>query len=744
MIDILGLWGDAIDNIPGVKGVGEKTAKKLIKEYGSIENIYSHIDEIKGSLKTKLEENKELAFISKELATIITDAPIQFDHTEYLLNEPNKEDLEQIFTELEFRTLGKRILGDSFSVTKPQPSNGQMSLFETYDAPEEQNTSSNDESQAVNKEYLLLEDEETLIAVLQQVKEKGIVAIDTETTGLDSMSCDLLGISLSIEPHKAYYLPWDSDKKESYRTHFNEIFSDKKILKVGQNIKYDMQVLYRHGMKEMVSVFDTMLAHYLINPETRHNMEYLSETYLNYSPQPIEDLIGKKGARQKNMADIDIEKVKDYAAEDADITLQLYEKLQPELESNQVKKLFDEVEIPLVQVLSKMEIAGVAIDVRFLEEYSNELGKEILEVQKEIFEISGTNFNLESPKQLGEVLFDHMKIPYAGKKTKTGQYSTNEATLLKLASNQPIIDRILDYRELAKLKSTYIDALPNLINPSTGLVHTTFNQAVTSTGRLSSTNPNLQNIPIRTERGKEIRKAFIARSQDRMIMSADYSQIELRVIASISEDEKMIDAFKKNQDIHASTAANVYNVPIEEVSSQMRRNAKMVNFGIIYGISPFGLGQRLGIPTGEAKDLIDQYFEKYPSIKNYMTDTVEFARQNGYVQTLYGRKRFLRDIHSRNFTVRSFAERNAINAPIQGSAADMIKLAMINVHRQMQEENFKSQMILQVHDELLFDTFADELDALKEMVENEMKNALTLKVPIQIGIGFGNNWLEAH
>ncbi|MCO5247801.1 MAG: DNA polymerase I [Chitinophagales bacterium] len=745
VIDILGLWGDAIDNIPGVKGVGEKTAKKLIKEFGSIENIYKNIDKITGSLKNKLEENKELAFISKELATIVIDAPIQFDKIGYALREPNKEVLNEIFTNLEFRTLGRRILGDDFTVTKPAiPSDGQMSLFENYTETVSPQAEISIPTEKKEVDYQLLTDIDVLKEVLKSAERKQHFALDTETTGLDAISCDLVGISLSVEAHKAFYIPWEKVNQSLFIEALREIFSNEAILKIGQNIKFDLQVLYRHGFEKIHPIFDTMIAHYLIDPETKHNMDYLSETYLNFTPQSIEELIGKKGVNQKNMSEVEIEQVKDYAAEDADITLQLYQKLKPELESNQVKPLFDEIEIPLIDVLTEMELSGVAIDIPFLEEYSKTLGEEILQVQDEIYEISGTTFNLESPKQLGEVLFDYMKIPYKGKKTKTGQYSTNEATLQKLAAEQPIIDKILNYRELAKLKSTYIDALPNLINPLTGWVHTTFNQAVTSTGRLSSTNPNLQNIPIRTERGKEIRKAFIARGEDRVIMSADYSQIELRVIASISGDEKMIEAFEKGQDIHASTAANVYNVPIEEVNSTMRRNAKMVNFGIIYGISPFGLGQRLGIATNEAKELIDNYFEKYPSIKDYMDNTVAFAKENGYVQTLYGRKRYLRDINSRNFTVRSFAERNAINAPIQGSAADMIKLAMINVAQKMKSAGLKSQMILQVHDELLFDTYKEELVTLQNIVENEMKNALKLKVPINIGIGFGANWLEAH
>jgi DNA polymerase-1 len=744
VIDILGLWGDAVDNIPGVKGVGEKTGKKLIQEYGSIENIYQNLEDIKGSLKDKLETHQEMAFISKKLATIITDAPIQFNADDYILNEPNREILSDIFADLEFRTLGKRILGENYSVLKKKDNSGQMSLFGGENTEETVEYLQAANIQNTTHDYQLLVTEQELIKVLDQAKSKGILSIDTETTGLDSLNCDLVGISISSEPHEGFYIPWNEVDKVQFTNILNKYLADPKILKIGQNIKFDLLVLNRQKILIEEPLFDTMIAHYLIDPDMKHNMDFLSETYLNYTPVSIVELIGKKGPKQLNMSDIDIEKVKEYAAEDADITLQLYQKLQPELSNNELQKLFEEIEIPLIPVLTKIEENGVAIDVKFLKDYSNVFSEEILTAQQEIFEMSGTSFNMDSPKQLGEVLFDFMKIPYQGKKTKTGQYSTNEETLQKLAEEQPIVHKILDYRELTKLKSTYIDALPNIVNPRTGLVHTTFNQTIASTGRLSSTNPNLQNIPIKTERGKEIRRAFIARGNNRVILSADYSQIELRIIASLSKDPKMVEAFELGLDIHAATAANVYGVSLESVDSTMRRNAKMVNFGIIYGISAFGLGQRLGIGRTEAGNLIDQYFEKYPGIKKYMDESIEFARQNGFVQTIYGRKRYLRDINSGNFTVRSFAERNAINAPIQGSAADMIKLAMINIHRQMEKNNFKSQMILQVHDELLFDTFRDELDQLKGIVELEMKNALKLNVPIEIGMGIGDNWLEAH
>ncbi len=744
VIDILGLWGDSVDNIPGVKGVGEKTGKKLIQEFGSIENIYENLDSIKGSLKDKLIEHQEMAMISKKLATIVIDAPIEFNAEEYILNEPNKEVLAEIFADLEFRTIGKRVLGDSYSVLKKKDDSGQMSLFGGDNNTENVEYLEAATIQNTTHDYRLLDSEEELIKVLEEAKAKGVLSIDTETTGLDPLNCDLVGISISSEAHKGFYIPWEQVNKDQFKLILNKYLADPNTLKIGQNIKYDLQVLAHEDIQIGTPLFDTMIAHYLIDPETKHNMDFLAETYLNYTPVSIKELIGKKGPKQLKMSDIEVDKVKEYAAEDADITLQLYQKLQPELAEKGIDKLFQEIEIPLIPVLSNIEQNGVAIDVKFLKDYSNVFLKEILTAQEEIFEMSGTTFNMDSPKQLGEVLFDFMKIPYKGKKTKTGQYSTNEETLQKLAEEQPIVYKILDYRELTKLKSTYIDALPNIVNPRTGLVHTTFNQTIASTGRLSSTNPNLQNIPIKTERGKEIRRAFIARGEDRVIFSADYSQIELRIIASLSEDAKMVEAFEQGLDIHAATAANVYGVDLGSVDSTMRRNAKMVNFGIIYGISAFGLGQRLGIGRTEAGELIDQYFEKYPGIKKYMDESIEFARKNGFVQTIYGRKRYLRDINSGNFTVRSFAERNAINAPIQGSAADMIKLAMINIHHKMQKNNFKSQMILQVHDELLFDTIKSEVDDLKELVEFEMKNALRLNVPIEIGMGIGDNWLEAH
>jgi DNA polymerase I len=744
VIDILGLMGDAVDNIPGVKGVGEKTAKKLIGQYGSIECIYENIEALKGSLKEKMAEHKDMAAISKRLATIITDAPIQFDPIAYSISSPDKDKLSAIFADLEFRTLGKRILGEDFSVISTEVVNGQMSLFGNYDEPERPVIEGKNISNTAHQ-YQIIESPEQLAELIDKAKIVGHVCFDTETTGVDPNNCAMVGCSFSAAPHTASYLTWhDNPNKEQFRPLLESVFSDPQLLKIGQNIKFDILVLAWEGFEVKGPLFDTMLAHYLIDPETRHGMDYLAETYLGYSPVSIEALIGKKGARQGNMKDVPLKEIAEYAAEDADITYQLYQKLSPELQEKGVLKIYNDIEAPLIPVLATMEREGIAIDADFLGEYSAQMGEEILVLQEQIFELAGTRFNLDSPKQLGEVLFEHMKIPYSGKKTKTGQYSTNEETLQRLAGDQPIVSQLLDYRELTKLKSTYIDALPNLINPRTGRVHTTFNQTVAATGRLSSTNPNLQNIPIRTDRGREIRKAFIPRDANHIILAADYSQIELRIVAAMSKDEKMIAAFKEGQDIHAATAANVYNVPIQSVDSTMRRNAKMVNFGIIYGISAFGLAQRLGVSRTEAGALIDEYFKQYPGIKEYMDNAIQSAKEKGYAETLLGRRRYLRDINSGNFTVRGFAERNAINAPIQGTAADMIKIAMIRVHQAIQKADFQSKMLLQVHDELLFDARLEEVEALKTLVEKAMKEALPLEVPIEIGIGTGQNWLEAH
>lgn len=762
IIDILGLWGDAVDNIPGVKGIGEKGAKMLIRQFGSIENIYENIDEVKGAMKDKLIEHKEMALISKKLATIITDAPIDWKEDDFILKEFNKEALAAIFADLEFRTLGKKIIGDDYSANDGSkntvsskvaaPKNpAQTSMFGSEESNEENTTTEQKTTFGKNignteHQYFLIDTQEQIDDLLEKLNASDKICFDTETTSVDANNCELVGISFSIKPFEAYYIPISANQEEAKKEihQFKSILENEKITKIGQNIKFDQLVLKWYDIDVKGVFFDTMLAHYLIDADTKHNMNVLSENYLGYSPVSIEELIGKKGPKQGTMRDVAIDKIKEYAAEDADITLQLHDVFKKEIDNTHLHKLFYDVETPLVSVLTEMEFEGVRIDMDFLKQYSDEIGADIVKLKDEILETCGAQFNIDSPKQLGDILFEKMGIKYPGKKTKTGQYSTDEETLQKILHEHPIAERLLDYREFTKLKSTYVDALPNLLNPKTHRVHTTFNQAIAATGRLSSTNPNLQNIPIRTERGRRIRKAFIQKDENHILLSADYSQIELRIVASISEDANMMDAFNQNLDIHAATAANVFSVPLEEVTSEMRRQAKMVNFGIIYGISAFGLAQRLGIPRTEAANLIEQYFEKFSGIKRYMDNTINFARENGFVETLLQRRRYVRDINAGNFTVRGFAERNAINAPIQGTAADMIKVAMINIHQQIRAHKLQSKMILQVHDELLFDVFLPEKEEIQKIVIREMQNALPLRVPIEVSAGFGSNWLEAH
>lgn len=751
VVDILGLMGDSVDNIPGIPGVGEKTAIALIKQFGSMENLYEHTSELKGKLKEKVENNKELAFQSKRLATIITDAPIKFDEEQLRLKEPDKDALKQLFDELEFRRLAQQVLNDG-EVKEKNPavsSSSQQTMFGNFeeDEVEKQEAVSNHETiHSVKHHYMVANTKEMRKELNEQLKKSKSFCFDTETTGIDANAAELVGMSFSIKPHEAWYVPVPENYEEarSIVNEFKNVFEDDSIEKTGQNIKYDISILKWYDVEVKGKLFDTMIAHFLIQPDMRHNMDVLAETYLNYSPVSIETLIGKKGKGQLSMRDVELDKIAEYAAEDADITLQLRHKLEPELKTSGVKELFEEVEMPLVRVLAAMEAEGVKLDKEALKELSMQLEKDIHSVESEIQEMAGTKFNVSSPKQVGEVLFEKMKVIDNPSKTKTGQYSTAEDVLSKIENKHPIIKKILDYRELVKLKNTYVDVLPEMVNPRTGRIHTSYNQVVAVTGRLSSDNPNLQNIPIRTERGKEIRKAFVPRNDKYILLSADYSQIELRIIASLSGDEGMIEAFNKGEDIHAATAARVYGVPLKEVTSEMRRNAKMVNFGIIYGISAFGLAERLNISRGEAKEIIENYFRQYPGIKNYMDSSIAFARKQGYVETMLGRRRYLRDINSANQTVRGFAERNAINAPIQGSAADMIKIAMNNIYQKMESKNLKSKMILQVHDELVFDVYKEELDYLKPLVEYHMSSALPLKVPVEIGMGTGKNWLEAH
>lgn len=755
VIDILGLWGDAVDNIPGIPGVGEKTAKKLIQEFGSIENLIQSTDKLKGKLKENVENFAEQGLISKKLATILLDVPVDLDEKALELEDPNREVLESLFAELEFRTLGKRVFGDDFSIGEsPISKSAQMDLFAPLPendlslgqaTVEEVPTTLNTIS-TVQHQYILVDQIEQQKELVEKLNQAESFCFDTESTGLDAMTAELVGMSFSISPFEAYYVPVSAIREEAQVTVdlFKPALENTSVQKIGQNLKYDLLILARYGVKVAGPLFDTMLAHYLIDPDTRHNMDILAETYLKYTPVSITELIGAKGKNQGNMRDVELEKIKEYAGEDADITLQLKQVFQPLLSSTETLKLAEEVEFPLVYVLAEIEKNGVKIDEQTLRQFSVDIEAEVSKLESTIYEKAGVVFNIASPKQLGEVLFDKLQLDPKAKKTKTGQYKTGEDVLLALANKSDIVKDILDYRQLQKLKSTYVDALPSLVNPATGLIHTSYNQAVAATGRLSSTNPNLQNIPIRTERGREVRKAFIPRQAGWTLLSADYSQIELRLIAELSQDENMLDAFQKGLDIHRATAARVYGVELEEVTSDMRRNAKAVNFGIIYGQSAFGLSQSLGIPRKEAAAIIDQYFAQYTGIRKYMGDIIDFAKERGYVETLLKRRRYLRDINSANMTVRGFAERNAINAPIQGSAADLIKIAMINIQKDIEAQGLEGKMIMQVHDELVFDVPEHEVGQFKEIIANRMKNAMKLNVPIEIEIGQGNNWLEAH
>lgn len=753
VIDILGLWGDAVDNIPGIPGIGEKTAKKLIQEFGSIEGLIANTDKLKGKQKENVINYTEQGLISKKLATIQLDVPIELDEKKLCLEEPNREVLEPLFAELEFRTLGKRVFGDDFNILDSKPSSAQMDLFSpVVDTPASLPTTESAVEQTFNTisntahEYLLVEGEQALQELATLLNDVPTLCFDTEATGIDPLTAEIVGLSFSFEKGKAYYVPTPANETEATAiVHiFKPVFENPNITKVGQNIKYDLLLLNKYGVQLQGALFDTMLAHYLIDPDTRHGMDILAETYLNYSPIPISDLIGPRGKNQGNMRDVDVDKATAYAGEDADITWQLHEKLHPLLHETHTLDLAQQVEFPLIYVLAEVEKNGVKVDTDTLKTFSKELEKEVASLENAIYEKAGVKFNIASPKQLGEVLFDKLQLDPKAKKTKTGQYKTGEDVLLALAHKSDIVQDILNFRQFQKLKSTYVDALPNLINPYTGLIHTSYNQAVAATGRLSSTNPNLQNIPIRTEKGREVRKAFVPRSPENVLLSADYSQIELRIMAELSQDQNMLDAFAQGHDIHRATAARVYGVPMEEVTADQRRNAKAVNFGIIYGQSAFGLSQSLGIPRKEAAEIIEQYFAQYTGIKQYMSRVVEFAKENGYVETILKRRRYLRDINSANMTVRGFAERNAINAPIQGSAADMIKVAMIDIQKDIHAQALQGKMIMQVHDELVFDIPETEIESFKKIVTERMKNAIQMMVPIEVEIGIGKNWLEAH
>ncbi|MFA8300959.1 MAG: DNA polymerase I [Hyphomicrobiales bacterium] len=745
LIDILGLMGDAADNIPGVPGVGEKTAIKLIKEFNSVENLLDNVDQLKGKLKEKVEDNKEQALLSKQLATIILDVPVAFEENQLEYTVPSKKKLKEIFDELEFRTLGKRI----FTELSTQPKEEVLDLFssvgtaETTIKEEEDGLKSID---TVKHFYELVDSKEKVLDLIQELNKQESFCFDTETTSLDPLEARLVGISFSYKEHEAYYLPAPKEEKDikDFLLLFKDLFLSKNIEKIAHNLKYDLSILLKYGIEIEGPVFDTMLAHYLLQPDMRHNMDTLAEFYLEYKTISYEDIVGK-GRKQISIEMVDMDKLKDYAAEDADITFQLKKIFDEKLKENELKEIFDKVEMPLIPVLASMENTGVRIDIGALKEISKDLDGQIQLIEDKIYEHADQKFNIASPKQLGEILFDKMKITEKAKKTKSGQYSTSEDVLTKLSSKHPIINDILEYRSLTKLKNTYVDALPNLVSNFDGRIHTNYNQAVAATGRLSSTNPNLQNIPIRTDKGKEIRKAFVPKDKEHTLLAADYSQIELRIFASLCQDQHLLDAFNNGLDIHTATAARVFDVSIDEVTKDLRRKAKMVNFGIVYGISAFGLSERLGISRSESSQIIKSYFAQYPGIKKYMEEVIEKAKENGYVKTLLGRRRYLRDINSSNSVVRGFAERNAINAPIQGSSADMIKLAMINIHNELKLKGLKSKMILQVHDELVFDAYLSELDELKEIINRQMLHALPLSnVPLEVDMNTGSNWLEAH
>lgn len=754
VIDVLGLQGDSVDNIPGIPGIGPKTAVKLLKEFDTIENLLKNTDKLKGKQKENVENFAEQGLLSKELATINLDVPVKFDSDLFEINEYNREELEALFKELEMRTVAQQILGSSAFTTSEKNIGVQGSLFGDTPIPTPTNNPIPKHSVAersIDSQthlYTTVSDQKDIDQLIKTLSTKSFFCFDTETTGLDPHSVDLIGMSFSIEAHKAWWVPIPVGRKKSieFLQQFKDLFANETISKIGQNIKYDMLVLKWHGIEIKGTLEDTMIMHYLLEPELRHNMDYLAETYLNYQPVSITSLIGKKGPKQLSMRDVNPEKLAEYAAEDADITYQLFQHLNAKIVPDEkVYQLYKTIEMPLVYVLSEMEYSGVKIDKNLLDEYSIELGQKINNLEKRIFEIAGLRFNLSSPKQLGEVLFEKLQLPYKGSKTKTGQYSTDESKLAELEGEFEIARLMMEHRTLTKLKSTYVDALPKLINLNTGKIHSSFNQTIAATGRLSSTNPNLQNIPIKTAEGRKIRQAFVPSDENHILLAADYSQIELRLIAQISQDNAMLEAFIKNQDIHTATAAGIYGVELSEVTPDQRRNAKTVNFSIIYGAGATNLSQQLNISRAEAKKLIEQYFNQYTGLKKYMSDIVEFAQEKGYVETLLGRKRILRDINSKNGMARSAAERIAVNTPIQGTAADMIKVAMINIFQEMKVRNMKSKLILQVHDELVFDAYKPELEELKKIVEEKMISAIPeLKVPILVSIDTGEHWLDAH
>ena len=764
VIDYLGMMGDASDNIPGLPGVGDKTAKKFIDEFGSMEGLLANTDKLKGKMKEKVEENGELGLLSKKLATICTTVDVKFDAKDYEMSVPDNDKVHEIFNELEFRRLKDQFIkifsqeaeeasaknNDTPASKKvvTEAGGGQFSLFGNEgNAPATiKATSGRKTIKDVSHVYQSVTSGMAMNFFMQNLMKQTSVCFDTETTGLNPLTAELVGIAFSWEAGKGFYIPIPENKGEAQKIIeiLRPFFESEKIEKIGQNLKYDIKVLHKYNIKVIGNCFDTMLAHYLINPDMRHNMDVLSEAYLNYTPVSITELIGKKGKNQLSMRDVPLDQQTEYAVEDADITFQLAQQFRPELAEAKTEELFNTIEIPLLHVLADMELEGINLDKDFLNSLSGDLNNDIKNLELKIYEEAGQEFNIASPKQLGEVLFDKLKLVDKPKKTKTGQYSTAEDVLSYLAKDHEIIRNVLEYRGLSKLKSTYVDALPLQVEESSGRVHTDYMQTVAATGRLSSNNPNLQNIPIRTERGRQVRKAFVPRDENYTLLAADYSQIELRIIAALSEETTMIEAFKNGEDIHASTASKVFNVPLEEVTREQRSNAKTVNFGIIYGVSAFGLSNQTDLSRSEAKELIETYYKTYPKLRNYMGEQVDFARDNGYVQTVLGRRRYLKDINGSNAIVRGAAERNAVNAPIQGSAADIIKIAMINIHNKLTEGGYKTKMLLQVHDELVFDVYKPELNVLKSMIKTEMENAYKLKVPLDVELGLGDNWLEAH
>ncbi|MEE3148081.1 MAG: DNA polymerase I [Bacteroidota bacterium] len=768
VIDYLGMMGDASDNIPGLPGVGDKTAKKFIKQYGGLEGLLENTDQLKGKMKEKVIENAELGRLSRKLATIMTDCDVKFDAEQYELSQPDADKVQEIFDELEFRRLKDQFIkifsGEADSDTGAAVSGtetakklvssaekaanagaGQYNLF-GGDEPAIEERNSRKTIKDTEHFYQSVAPGMAMNLFIKNLMKQTSVCFDTETTDLDPLQAELVGIAFSWEKTKGFYIPFPAEKDEAQKLieALRPFFEAEEIEKIGQNLKYDIKVLAKYDVEVKGKLFDTMIAHYLINPDMRHNMDVLAETYLNYTPVSIEELIGKKGKNQKSMADVPVEQQTEYAVEDADVTLQLKEHFQKELGEANTQKLFDEIEIPLVQVLADMELEGINLDQEFLGSLSEALNNDIASLEKSIYEEAGEEFNIGSPKQLGEILFDKLKLVDKPKKTRTGQYSTAEDVLSYLAPDHEIVQHVLDYRGLSKLKSTYVDALPAQVNSKTGRVHTDYMQTVAATGRLSSNNPNLQNIPIRTERGRQVRKAFVPRNEDYVLLAADYSQIELRIIAALSQEETMMKAFQEGEDIHASTAAKVFNVPIDEVTREQRSNAKTVNFGIIYGVSAFGLSNQTDLTRSESKELIDTYYKTYPKLRNYISEQVDFARENGYVSTVLGRRRYLKDINSSNAVVRGAAERNAVNAPIQGSAADIIKIAMIKIHQKLKDKGLKTKMLLQVHDELVFDVYKSELDEVQELIKSEMENAFKLDVPLDVEVGLGDNWLDAH